>query len=209
MTKNSFKYNNNYISNNYCKTYFNIYLGFYVNCVNPHTGEKFFVSRSFLEKSKSITKGFFHLENPGVCVTEDDRIFVCGGNYVYHEYKFYNNADPTGRKSNRSGLHKQDFDKNERDCFVDSQEHLSKETYEYDRLNDTWIRRANMLFPKANFSLCAMNDKIYSFGGVTTDQDQLDIVEYYDIDQNKWHYVGKMPTAFIGKSPFPIGQPIE
>ena len=31
----------------------------------------------------------------------------------------------------------------------------------------------------------------------------------YDIDQNKWHYVGKMPTAFIGKSPFPIGQPIE
>ena len=77
---------------------------------------------------------------------------------------------------------------------------MSKETYEYDRLNDTWLRRANMLFPKANFSLCAMNDKIYSFGGVTTDQDQLDIVEYYDIGQNKWHYGGKMPTAFIGKS---------
>ena len=32
--------------------------GFYVNCVNPHTGDKYFVSRSFLEKSKSIKKGF-------------------------------------------------------------------------------------------------------------------------------------------------------
>jgi hypothetical protein len=163
--------------------------GFYVNCVNPHTGDKYFVSRSFLEKSKSIKKGFFHLENPGCCVTNDNRIFVCGGNYVYHEYKI--------KKTNRTAEEKTIEEEEDKDCYVDNEEHLSKETYEYDKINDTWVRRANMLFAKANFTLCSMDDKIYSFGGVTTDQDQLDIVEYYDINQNKWHYIGKMPTAFI------------
>ena len=54
-----------------------------------------------------------------------------------------------------------------------------------------------MLFAKANFSLCAMNNKIYSFGGITVDQDQLDIVEYYDMDENKWNYGGIMPNKFI------------
>ena len=39
--------------------------GFYVNCFNPFNGEKFFLSRSFLEKSKFLSKGYFHVENPG------------------------------------------------------------------------------------------------------------------------------------------------
>lgn len=42
-----------------------------------------------------------------------------------------------------------------------------------------------------------MNDRIYSFGGITSDQEQLDIVEYYDINENKWTYVGSMPHKFI------------
>jgi hypothetical protein len=37
---------------------------------------------------RRLTKGFFHVENPGVCVTNDNRIFLAGGNYVFHEYKF-------------------------------------------------------------------------------------------------------------------------
>ena len=39
--------------------------GFYVNCFNPFNGEKFFLSRDFLEKSKFLSKGYFHVENPG------------------------------------------------------------------------------------------------------------------------------------------------
>lgn len=69
--------------------------------------------------------------------------------------------------------------------------------YEYDSLHDTWVKRASMLFAKANYSLCTMNDKIYSFGGITVGQIPLDIVEYYDIKENKWTYVGTMPTAFV------------
>jgi hypothetical protein len=39
--------------------------GCYVNCFNPFNGEKYFLSKSFLDKSKFLTKGFFHIENPG------------------------------------------------------------------------------------------------------------------------------------------------
>jgi N-acetylneuraminic acid mutarotase len=74
---------------------------------------------------------------------------------------------------------------------------LSKEMYEYDNGQNTWIKKANMLFAKANFSLCVLNQRIYSFGGVSTGQIPLDIVEYYDIGDNKWIYVGSMPTPFV------------
>jgi N-acetylneuraminic acid mutarotase len=69
--------------------------------------------------------------------------------------------------------------------------------YEYDTLHDTWIKRNNMLFAKANFSLCSMNDRVYSFGGLSTSQVPLDIVEHFDIAENKWTYFGKMPTPFV------------
>ena len=72
------------------------------------------------------------------------------------------------------------------DSLRDGDEIHSKEMYEYDNINDIWIRKANMLFSKSNFNLCALNDKIYSFGGITKDGDQLDIVECYDITENKW-----------------------
>jgi len=51
-----------------------------------------------------------------------------------------------------------------------------------------------MLFAKANFSMCAMDEKIYAFGGITVDQDQLDIVEVYDMPSNSWTYIGVMPN---------------
>lgn len=57
-----------------------------------------------------------------------------------------------------------------------------------------------MLFAKSNFSLCSLNNKIYCFGGITLDVDRLDIVECYDIDENKWTYIGTMPTPFIAGS---------
>ena len=39
--------------------------GSYVNCFNPHTSEKFFLSRDFQQKTRSTSKGYFHIENPG------------------------------------------------------------------------------------------------------------------------------------------------
>jgi hypothetical protein len=69
--------------------------------------------------------------------------------------------------------------------------------YEYDNLRNAWTKKANMLFAKANFSLCSMRDKIYSFGGITSGQNLLDIVEYYDTNENKWAYVCTMPAPFV------------
>lgn len=179
--------------------------GQYINCFNPDTGYKFLISRNFQDKAKCLTKGYFHVENPGVCVTENERTFVGGGNWVYHEYKLFNNnhsskhskskqKNPRRRQYSASNI---DDDNDSSDSYDDNEEMLSKEFFEYDKLHDTWIKRANMLFAKANFTLCAMDDRIYSFGGITVDQDQLDIVEYYDISENKWNYAGIMPHKFI------------
>jgi hypothetical protein len=63
--------------------------GFNVNCFNPFNGEKYFISRSYCDLNmRKLSNGFYHVENPGVCVTDDNRIFFAGGNYVFHEYKF-------------------------------------------------------------------------------------------------------------------------
>ncbi len=57
-----------------------------------------------------------------------------------------------------------------------------------------------MLFAKANFSLCSLNNKLYSFGGITLDEDRIDIVECYDIVDNVWIYIGTMPSPFVAGS---------
>lgn len=152
--------------------------GVYVNCFSPHLGDKFMMSRDFQEKSKPLRNGYFHVENPGVCVTDrESRVWVAGGNYVYHEYKCVRG---------RGGK--------EADGFQDGEELLSKEVFEFDPKQDTWLKRASMLFAKANFSMCSMDGRIYAFGGITVDQDQLDIVEFYDLAANAWNYAGVMPS---------------
>ncbi len=161
--------------------------GIYVNCFEPHTGAKFIMSRDFQEKSNRLKNGYFHVENPGVCETDEGtRVWVAGGNYVYHEYKCTRKEQKTGYTSS-----------NELDDFVDGEEMLSKELFEFDSKNDTWIKRSSMLFAKANFSLCSMDEKIYAFGGITVDQEQLDIVEVYDMPSNSWTYIGVMPNKLL------------
>jgi N-acetylneuraminic acid mutarotase len=54
-----------------------------------------------------------------------------------------------------------------------------------------------MLFAKANFSMCAMNGRIFAFGGVSTSQKPLDIVESFEVAENKWTYCGTMPVPFV------------
>lgn len=91
--------------------------GSYVNCFNPFNGEKYFLSRSFLEKASLLNKGYFHIENPGVCVTDDNRIFVAGGVYVFHKYKMSKNSDSKQKHtktnpstSSHENNHKENFD---------------------------------------------------------------------------------------------------
>ena len=147
-----------------------------VNCVNPFNGDKFIMSRHHSGASKRPS---CHVENPGVCVDDvSGRLFVAGGNYVYHHNE--SGADGEAEAGRPTQV-------------------ISKETYEYEEASDVWRRRANMLFAKANCTLCAMHARVYSFGGVATRHtDQLlDIVECFDVEANSWSYVGTMPQPFI------------
>ena len=93
----------------------------------------------------------------GVCVTTNDRVFVGGGNWVYHEYKLFNSKDKYFNKLHKHN--KASGDKSMRldedlkaDSFTDGDEKLSKEFFEYDKLRDSWTKRANMLFAKGQYS---------------------------------------------------------
>lgn len=76
--------------------------GTYVNCFNPFNGEKYFFSTEFLDKQNyPDSRGYFHVEYPGVCVTEDNRVFVAGGLYVFHKNKMLR-KQTTPRKFNNT-----------------------------------------------------------------------------------------------------------
>lgn len=45
--------------------------GTYVNCFNPFNGEKYFLSKSYTEKTAFIERGYFHTENPGILIQID------------------------------------------------------------------------------------------------------------------------------------------
>ncbi|CAF0718298.1 unnamed protein product [Brachionus calyciflorus] len=176
--------------------------GTYVNCFNPFNGEKYFLSKSYAEKIAFSDRGYFHIENPGVCVTNENRIFIAGGVLVFHQYKTSKQQSSPSR-SNKTANQNSSHDDfrlifSDPDSLRDGDETLSKELYEYDISHNKWLKRSNMLFAKANFSLCALNnERIYSFGGISTGQIPLDIVESYDVIENKWCYVGTMPSAFV------------
>lgn len=90
--------------------------GFYVNCFNPDNGKKFMISKNFQEKLKFVSKGYFHIENPGCCVTEDGRIFVAGGNWIYHEYKHFSRKSNTKKQFSKKYNNSLD---NDSDSFDD------------------------------------------------------------------------------------------
>jgi hypothetical protein len=48
--------------------------GCYVNCFNPFNGDKYFLSKNFLEKSAFQSKGYFHIENPGNILNKKDMV---------------------------------------------------------------------------------------------------------------------------------------
>lgn len=89
-------------------------------------------------------------------MTTKDRVFVGGGNWVYHEYKLFNSKDKYFNKLQKHGTRSANssekmrcFDEDlKADCYTDGDEKLSKEFFEYDKLRDTWTKKANMLFAK-------------------------------------------------------------
>ncbi|XP_046371478.2 kelch repeat and BTB domain-containing protein 8-like [Haliotis rufescens] len=146
-----------------------------INCYNPLTREAFLME-TFPETDDR--SGYYCVEDPAVCVTEDNINYAAGGNYIYHENYGETPSDDS-------------FDD------FDDEESVRKDFYQYDNDHNKWIAKAPMLFPKSNFSLVYLDGKIYSFGGLTVNQHPTEIVECYDIGKNRWNYVGMMPTTLV------------
>lgn len=145
-----------------------------VNCYNPLTKETFLMQDFPTERQDRE----YEVENVGCVVSQDNDIYVGGGNYVYHDLDF----------------EFLDFD----DSGDDLEERIvSKDFYCFDNDHNRWIKLSPMLFPKSNFTLAELSGKIYCFGGVTENQHPTEIIEVYDIQQNKWSYQGMLPTTVV------------
>ncbi|GFR94917.1 kelch-like protein 20 [Elysia marginata] len=158
-----------------------------INCYNPQTREAFFMA-TFPESQDRAR--YYCVEDPAVIVTDENAIYAAGGNYIYHAN--YGESSPT------------DEDSVSFDDFED-EESVRKDVYLYDNDHNKWVSRAPMLFPKSNFTLAALDRKIYSFGGLTLHQHPTEIVESYDLDLDRWNYVGMMPTTLVDLSSVVLG----
>ena len=145
-----------------------------INCFNPLTREAYYLS----EFQGGGRLGYYDVEDPACIVTDDNLIFVAGGNYVYHENFGESPSDE--------------------DSFEDYEEEtVRKDFFQYDNDHNCWQPRAPMLFPKSNFALAYVDGNIYCFGGLTVNQHPTEIIERYDVALNRWSYVGMMPTTLV------------
>lgn len=148
-----------------------------INCYNPVTREAYYMA----DFQEDLGNGFYAVEDPACVVTDDNQIFVAGGNYIYHE--------------NFGECH------SDEDSFDDyEEESVRKDFFQYDNDHDCWVPRASMLFPKSNFALAHVGGMIFCFGGLTINQHPTEIIECYDIALNKWSYVSMMPTTLVDLS---------
>lgn len=148
-----------------------------VNCYNPLTREVYSMADLIQEAEKV---GYYDVEYPACVVTDDNHIYVAGGSYIYHE----KNGESPSEDS---------FDEYE-------EETVRKDFFQYDNDHNAWLTRSPMLFPKSNFALAYIDNKIYCFGGLTLNQHPTEIIECFDIAMNRWSYVGMMPTTLVDLS---------
>lgn len=155
-----------------------------INCYNPLTRETYYTA-DIHEENRS---GFYSVECPACVVTDDNQIYMAGGNFIFREAC---SSDP----------YNTDIPYDE-DSFeeYEEEETIRKSFYVYDSDHNHWLPKASMLFPKSNFSLAYVSGKIYCFGGLSINQHPSEIIECYDIAKNQWKYMGMMPTTLVDLS---------
>ena len=153
-----------------------------INCYNPLTRETYFMA-----DLKNCHRDYYYdVEDPACAVTDDNEVFVAGGNYLLHEM---------------SSASEDSYEEYE-------EETKSKALYAYDNDHDCWMMRAPMLFPKSNFAMACVDGKIYCFGGLTIKRHPTEIIECYDVSRNRWNYVGMMPTPLVDLATVVVGEQI-
>ncbi len=68
-------------------------------------------------------------------------------------------------------------------------------TEEYNPATDTWVFKAAMPTPRANFGVAVYQNKIYCFGGYIGNGKCTNITEVYDPATDTWEMKSPMPTA--------------
>jgi N-acetylneuraminic acid mutarotase len=69
---------------------------------------------------------------------------------------------------------------------------------EYDPATDTWVNRASMPTPRANFGIAVYQNKIYCIGGSTSKGVATGVNEVYDPSTDTWKTKNQMPTPRQG-----------
>jgi N-acetylneuraminic acid mutarotase len=67
---------------------------------------------------------------------------------------------------------------------------LSGANFEYDILENAWITKAELSFPRSNLAVVSLKKKIYALGGNTKEK----ITEVYDPVSDMWHPLAPLPT---------------
>ncbi|MEK5447472.1 Kelch repeat-containing protein [Paenibacillus sp. FSL R7-0331] len=68
----------------------------------------------------------------------------------------------------------------------------------YDPLTDSWTTKSPMLFPAGSTSAVNYNNKIYVFGGLTTNVTSIAKVQVYDTQNDSWSEKRSIPQAIHG-----------
>ena len=157
-----------------------------INCYNPLTRETYYIA----DVCDSARSGYYSVVNPACVVTDDNQIFLGGGIYFFNKQ-----------------LHDDGSARYDEDFVEEREEELvHRNFFLYDGDYNKWAPRAPMLFPKSNFALAYVAGKIYSFGGLSVNQHPSEFVECYNVAENRWKYVGMMPTVLIDLNAVVHGQ---
>jgi len=68
-------------------------------------------------------------------------------------------------------------------------------TYEYTPASNTWVIKKAMPTPRSNFGIVAVDNKIFTIGGLTGDSTATGVNEVYDPTKDTWETKLSMPTS--------------
>lgn len=71
---------------------------------------------------------------------------------------------------------------------------IKRSVYEYDMINDTWTKKAEMPVRKNGFSSACVNGKIYTIGGMIS-SGKTNSVEMYDPETDQWSTKASMESS--------------
>ena len=87
----------------------------------------------------------------------------------------------------------------EMDFSLDFME-VTARCHRYDVAKNEWNQIAGMLTPRTDFATVVLNKVLYAVGGVDNLGHTLSSMEFYNVEENKWHYTSSMNELRMGLS---------